>query len=143
MQNKPSKLFEGENSSLKRTFEKCLGVDEISVSSQEITKDNWEENYPIPESEEWKVEYGNIVSKAWKDGIWHSESTLFSDTKNFIENLLSSQSQKLVSELKEKIWRDLRDSNLITHYTGGSSVEQKDIRIKLEDALNIINNINI
>lgn len=39
----------------------------------------------------WEAELGRLTFKAWKEGLWHSESALREDLKEFITKVLEEQ----------------------------------------------------
>ncbi len=48
---------------------------------------------------EWEIGLGQLASKAWKDGLWHSESELLISLKSFIKDLLSRQRDEMIPEI--------------------------------------------
>lgn len=78
-----------------------------------------------------REELGQMVSLAWKNGIWHSEATLFKDFENFIIQKIQERDKLLVEKLKEAIGY----GNL------GFSNEKGEICLKLKDFEDFINNI--
>jgi hypothetical protein len=45
---------------------------------------------------EWEVLVGQLASKAWKNGLWHSESALLSDLKTLTNHILAKQQEEFV-----------------------------------------------
>jgi len=59
--------------------------------------------------------------------------------RTVFRNQLNIFLDKALAQQRKEIGEKLKDGNLITHFTGGSSVEPKDIRVKLVDAISLIN----
>jgi len=72
--------------------------------------------------ENWKKEFAMFVPE--DDGT----------ATDWFDNVLSQQKEEIKEELLDKF-------AMMKHYTGGSSVEPKDLRINFEEAVDIINNI--
>ena len=57
--------------------------------------------------EKWEIDFGQLVSqlvsKAWKNGLWHSESELHKSLKDFIRQIILQERQKTLESLK--LWR--------------------------------------
>lgn len=90
----------------------------------EITKDNWEENYPIPQSSDWKELIKDILEALYKWGTHNSDIRLLqpqkdeltiADTISKIENLLSiakKEERQRIIEIINKIKEVYVDTSL-------------------------------
>jgi hypothetical protein len=87
------------------------------------------------QEEKWdkEKELENISKEMWIEAGYASHKVL----REKVRHLIHLSNQKIIEQAIEKI----RDVNLITHYTGGSSVEPKDIRVKLKDVITILNSL--
>lgn len=58
---------------------------------------------PQQKTEEWEVELGRLTFKAYKEGLWHSESSLKESLKSFISHILSQSNKNTLEEAIERI----------------------------------------
>ncbi len=70
----------------------------------------------LQKGSEWKVELIQLISREWKNGMWHSESTIVASLKSFISNLLSSTEQRVMERVKKLIAE--KRKNLVTDNNG-------------------------
>ena len=78
-------------------------------------------------------EFGNIINQHNKIDINRISYSLCEDIETFLKQKLN----QVVANERERI---VDEFALMQHYTGGSSVEPKDLRINLKEAINRINN---
>ena len=48
--------------------------------------------------EGWEIAFGQLVTRAWSKGLWHSESELHKSLKSFIRSLIRSAEERAVAE---------------------------------------------
>lgn len=81
---------------------------------------------------EWEVQIGQLASKAWKEGLWHSQSKLIESLKEFCISFHNQTLEQIVEVLqKEKIKVDESSSQTINYDQGinkGLSSAQSLIR---------------
>ena len=86
--------------------------------------------------EKWEVEFGLLINRAFREGLWHSESVLTNDLKDFISSTLRQDREKLVeriiNELESNPNEDGSTSPNIQHW-----IEHKQMKLR-KQFINII-----
>ena len=52
-----------------------------------------------PKVEEWEIKLTQLVSLAWKNGLWHSESNFMNAIKHFIHQVIEEERRRLIKEI--------------------------------------------
>ena len=56
-----------------------------------------------PKVEEWEIKLTQLVSLAWKNGLWHSESNFMNDINHFISQVIEEERRQTLKNIVEII----------------------------------------